>query len=298
MGKIIDITNQTFGYLTALYPTRINGRFAWHCRCVCGKELDVDSNSLRYGKTKSCGCKHAELISQANIKDKTGQRFGYLTVLGPEKERVNKQIMWKCQCDCGNITYVSTSNLSRNHTRSCGCKTNQMIGEAQRLKLLDQRFGKLVVIKELASQNYESRWLCQCDCGNTIEAIGWHLTKGLISSCGCLVSKGEAKIQQLLSQAHIPFIQQATFDDCLSPNGYKLRFDFYVNNEYIIEFDGEQHFMTTPNSLYTLDRLQTIQEHDTIKNQWCQSHGIPLIRIKYTQLNTLTLEDLLLMEDI
>jgi hypothetical protein len=51
MGKIIDITNQTFGYLTALYPTHLNGRFAWHCRCVCGKEVDVDSGNLRHGKT-------------------------------------------------------------------------------------------------------------------------------------------------------------------------------------------------------------------------------------------------------
>ena len=46
MGKFIDISNQKFGYLTALYPTRLYGRFAWHCKCDCGREIDVESNNL------------------------------------------------------------------------------------------------------------------------------------------------------------------------------------------------------------------------------------------------------------
>ena len=32
-------------------------------------------------------------------------------------------VLWECQCDCGNITFVSTSNLTRPNeaTISCGC---------------------------------------------------------------------------------------------------------------------------------------------------------------------------------
>ena len=37
-----------------------------------------------------------------------------------------------------------------------------------------------------------------------------------------------------------------------------------------------------------------IQERDTYKNQWCKENNIPLIRIPYTHLNDLCLEDLLL----
>lgn len=29
--------------------------------------------------------------------------------------------LWKCVCDCGNITTVSTNDLKNGHTRSCGC---------------------------------------------------------------------------------------------------------------------------------------------------------------------------------
>lgn len=296
MGKVIDITGQTFGFLTVLYPTRKNGRFAWHCQCECGAEVDVDSNNLRTGKTQSCGCKKKALISQKVSKDLTGKKFGYLTVLAPTEDRQNGSIVWKCQCDCGNICYIPTSNLSSGHTKSCGCSTYTMSGKKLRLKLTGKKFGKLTVIKELPPENLESKWLCQCDCGNKKEVIGWHLTKGIVNSCGCLISKGEAKIQELLLTANIPFKTQATFEDCLSPNGNKLRFDFYIDNKYLIEFDGEQHFLTTPTSLYTQEKLDQIKLYDAIKNQWCIEHNIPLLRIKYTELKNLTIEDLIIKE--
>lgn len=35
-----------------------------------------------------------------------------------------------------------------------------------------------------------------------------------------------------------------------------------------------------------------IQEHDSFKNKWCKENHIPLIRIPYTQLDEMTLQDL------
>lgn len=32
---------------------------------------------------------------------------------------------WKCQCDCGNICYVTSDNLKRGDTPSCGCITKE-----------------------------------------------------------------------------------------------------------------------------------------------------------------------------
>ena len=53
-----DISNIKFGNLTALYPTekRKVRSIIWHCKCSCGKELDVPIGSLTSGNTKSCGC--------------------------------------------------------------------------------------------------------------------------------------------------------------------------------------------------------------------------------------------------
>ena len=54
-----DLTGQRFGRLTALYHVAREDRARdsyWHCRCDCGKELDVYTGSLLQGRTRSCGC--------------------------------------------------------------------------------------------------------------------------------------------------------------------------------------------------------------------------------------------------
>ena len=40
-----------------------------------------------------------------------GQHFGKLIVLEETNQRKNKSVVWKCQCECGNIVYYSTKNL-------------------------------------------------------------------------------------------------------------------------------------------------------------------------------------------
>lgn len=56
----------------------------------------------------------------------TNQRFGRLIALEMEpKRRVspsgNSRVIWKCQCDCGNICYVPANNLRKGTAKSCGC---------------------------------------------------------------------------------------------------------------------------------------------------------------------------------
>lgn len=50
-----------------------------------------------------------------------GKRFGKLIVLEETNERKNNQKIYKCKCDCGNITYVRKGNLREGGTQSCGC---------------------------------------------------------------------------------------------------------------------------------------------------------------------------------
>lgn len=69
------------------------------------------------------------------------------------------------------------------------------------------------------------------------------------------------------------------------------RFDFYVDNKYIIEFDGKQHFEIND---FFEQTLQQIKEHDNFKNEYCKNHNIPIIRIPYYKLESLTIEDLLM----
>ena len=62
----------------------------------------------------------------ASPKDLTGQRFGRLTpieIVG----RNGRSVVWRCQCDCGNIKDVSAKHLIPGGTRSCGCITTERL---------------------------------------------------------------------------------------------------------------------------------------------------------------------------
>lgn len=51
--------------------------------------------------------------------DLTGKKFGRLVVL--ERVPAPKKTLWKCLCECGEVTVVQAGNLRNGHTQSCGC---------------------------------------------------------------------------------------------------------------------------------------------------------------------------------
>ena len=53
-------------------------------------------------------------------------KFGRLTVISQEKSKGGKTI-WKCLCDCGNITTVTSTNLTCGKINSCGCLRKEQI---------------------------------------------------------------------------------------------------------------------------------------------------------------------------
>jgi hypothetical protein len=56
------------------------------------------------------------------FKDITGQRFGRLVAKRPAAQYINNRCyLWLCECDCGEITFTKTSNLTSGCTQSCGC---------------------------------------------------------------------------------------------------------------------------------------------------------------------------------
>ena len=58
MAKLVDISNQKFGLLTALTVSGKDktGKTKWLCRCDCGKTKEVTMLNLKSKNTKSCGC--------------------------------------------------------------------------------------------------------------------------------------------------------------------------------------------------------------------------------------------------
>lgn len=83
-SKFIDLTGQTFGYLTVLERAENNahGQTRWRCRCVCGRETLVVAAKLRNGRTISCGCMGLRHATEAKLRhgdalaSKTARLYG------------------------------------------------------------------------------------------------------------------------------------------------------------------------------------------------------------------------------
>ena len=167
------------------------GELYWNCKCDCGTEREVDGYSLRRGYSKSCGCATKYKWKE---RHKSGERFGRLTCLRPADEKYK----WVVKCDCGNVKTVSMFSMERGSTLSCGCLRGEEVAERntrRRKSLTGQRFGRLVVVKNVEPDKYgASRYLCRCDCGNqTIVGIS-KLRSGDTWSCGCAKYKhGDCK---------------------------------------------------------------------------------------------------------
>lgn len=125
------MVGKTFGSLTVL--SRANDYISpkgahspkWHCRCQCGKEIDVMAMSLKNGDTKSCGCKTNQIKRKVEKTDPLsliGQSFGYLTVQECVfySEKI-QQARYLCKCICGKEKELSYAALKKNENISCGC---------------------------------------------------------------------------------------------------------------------------------------------------------------------------------
>lgn len=66
------------------------------------------------------------------------------------------------------------------------------------IDLTGQRFGRLVVLKEVERNKFgHIQWLCQCDCGNTVISSTSVLRAGKRKSCGCIQPRYYAKNKRL-----------------------------------------------------------------------------------------------------
>ena len=238
----------------------------------------------------------------AQLKNEIGNTYGYLTVITRAENDKEGRAQWLCQCKCGNQVIVRGKALRNGNTKSCGCYQKERASQSNMDRvgsLVGKKFGKLTVICEHGfithTSGKKSRiYYWECDCGNIVPAAQHqYLVCGDLTSCGCLRSKGEYQIEQLLKEYNIKYIREYSFSDLV--DDLPLRFDFAIFNENkligLIEFQGEQHYIPS-NGFYN----ETLIEHDKMKKEYCKNHNIPLIEIRYKKNYNLKIEDLRLEE--
>lgn len=114
-----SIIGMKFGRLTVVQEAgrSRNQAILWECKCDCGAVAFATSAELKSGHKKSCGC--LKRVSRAI--DLKGQRFGMLVAKRRVGTNKHRKALWRCKCDCGNLTTVSSVDLKSGNTKSCGC---------------------------------------------------------------------------------------------------------------------------------------------------------------------------------
>lgn len=122
-----NLIGRQFGWLKIIGradPRPKDTHAYWKCQCKCGNTIEVPSNSLKLGRTKSCGCLPKTFERSPQSIDILGQRFGLLVVIEKAKSEIfseRTRSMWLCQCDCGNTRIAKGCALRSGGIKSCGC---------------------------------------------------------------------------------------------------------------------------------------------------------------------------------
>lgn len=250
------------------------------CKCeVCGKIRPVRGTALIDGTSTAC--------SKACSNSLLGLTFGNWTVL---KRDASKPRNYICKCKCGTIKSVYDSSLKTGASKSCGCSKNQKTKKRFKenaLTHIGEKHG-LLTIKDIELRNNDYYYKCDCDCGNKVTVLGKRLFNGSTNSCGCINSKANTLMDQILTKYNIPFKREYRFEDCKDKGA--LPFDFALfNNEGeligLIENNGDQHYSARGTQWNTPERLIYIQKHDYIKQKFAEENHIPLLIIPYQYFN-------------
>lgn len=217
------------------------------------------------------------------VKDETGNRYGRLLVLKRvENHPTRGDAQWLCKCDCGNEKIIRGVQLRSGKSKSCGCLQKEKVRE-QGLKntedLIGKRFGRLTVRERIdGTESLRGKWICDCDCGGFTITTTDKLKSGHSQSCGCLQSKGELRIAQLLQKNNIVFSKEYSFPGLKRRNVLRFDFALFFGNSLkcLVEFDGEQHY--NKDSIFYSDELA---ENDIAKNKWCKDNSLKLYRVRY-----------------
>lgn len=128
-----------------------------------------------------------------------------------------------------------------------------------------------------------------CECGNvfytTIDNL-LYSNKHRCNKCNHSMSKLEQKVKDWIDELNVKYEEQKRFSDCYYKQ--QLPFDFYLKEYNIcIEVQGEQHYKVVNfcgNKEKSKKAFELQKKKDNIKREYCRSHNIRLIELKYDEI--------------
>lgn len=257
----------------------------------CNKEFTLGLHDLFKSDYRVCGeCYHSvqntkltdtEIIkkelSKIGLKLLDDKFLGYHTKINViDKEGYR-----------GNIWYATIKN---DGTIGKYAKYNKFA--LDNLRLYFKNNGINCIIPKQKYMGWDLPLTLICECGNEFITTTSHIMcddKIQCNNCSGSKSNNEKVVENWFNMNSINYINQYSFDDCLSNNNRRLYFDFYLEGIGLLEVDGEGHFM--PVRFNGMDisiaekNFESSKKRDLIKNEYCKRNNIKLLRISYIDIN-------------
>lgn len=281
---------------------------------ICGTEYSATPNSFLQGhrcdvcmnKIRSNKLKMSNDTFVARVSELIGNEYTFLE----EYNKANIPILVRHNI-CGNEYKVSPNAfLGGKRCKKC---VQKRLAEAQtktqeefKKEVYDLVGDEFTVLGEYV--NTRTKVLMRHNtCGREfLKSPGDFLyNKSFCAVCARKESGGVRKINDVLRKKNITFSYEKTYDDLVGIR--RLKYDFCLkdsDSHMLIEFDGFQHFRPTIWEKITdillqrqeaLERLLLQHEYDIKKNRFAEENNIPLLRIRYNQVDKIEelIDDLL-----
>ena len=249
-----------------------------HKCSICGYEWSVKPANILFGR-KCPKCSNRARRSPDQYIQEVQEKNQNIEVL-ENYISANTPILHKCKKH--NHIWKATPSWILKGSGCIFCGREKV---SKQIKKTNEQYIK--ELKELnptiiALEEYElskTKILFKClQCNHEWKALPGNLIRG--HGCpNCKKSLGEETISQWLKKHNIEYEPQKKFSDC--KDILYLSFDFYLpKTNQCIEYDGEQHFRAV-DYFGGKESLEYTQRHDQMKNLYCKTHDISLLRIPY-----------------
>lgn len=289
--------------LNKLKPTEVTcgsqKKVFWKCgKCNNVWEADIKSRARGNGCPYCTGKRIAEGFNDlATTHPRVAKEWDFALNKPLKPNQVTagarQKVWWKCS-KCHN-SWEATLAHRTSHNSSCPyCLGRKVAKGYNDLATTHPEIAKQWdfelngdMTPEMFTFGSKKKFFWKCDkCNESYETSIVHRIQG----CGCSTcasSKGEDKLRSILSNLDIKFKEQESFEGCKHKKQLKFDFTLYDRSESLlgcIEYDGEQHFRAIK-SWGGEKKLQETQLRDSIKDTYCQTNNIPLLRISYIDFN-------------
>lgn len=247
---------------------------------------EVKPNNFLNGK-RCPKCKGGIRKTHENFLKEFNNLGGSEYILLSEYINDATKILIKHNClDCNNNTFKMKPSKFIGGQRCPKCGHMKAGKPTKTLEIVKQDFYNLVgdeytILSDTYKNSISKLQVKHNICNNVYTASHNNFIRG--RRCPfCNTSKGEMKLENILSLYKINHIKEYSFYELTGNGGGLLRFDFaifdkYNNLSFLCEYDGEFHYK----KMYLDQDFEGQVYRDNLKNEYCKQNKLDLLRIPY-----------------